>query len=76
MTRRKFAAFAVSAVAIAIAGSFLALLAADLYIHRKCEQSAGMNIWGYRGPVLGRKQPNEIRVAALGGSTALGYGLP
>ena len=76
ISRAKFIAFAVLTVAIVLVGVSLSLLGADLYVHRKFEKSAGLNIWGYRGPVLGRKQPNEIRVAVIGGSTALGYGLP
>ena len=31
------------------------------------------NIRGYRGRLLGRKKPNEIRVAAIGGSTTFGF---
>src|SRR3989440_5949307 len=47
------------------------LLGADLYLHRK----HGINVWGYRGPAVGRKQPGEKRIAVLGGSTAWGFGL-
>jgi lysophospholipase L1-like esterase len=47
------------------------LLGADLYLHHK----HGINLWGYRGPAVGRKQPGEKRVAVLGGSTAWGFGL-
>jgi lysophospholipase L1-like esterase len=47
------------------------LFGADLYLHRK----HGVNLWGYRGPAVGRKQPGEKRVAVLGGSTAWGFGL-
>ena len=76
ITTAKFIAFAVATVTIVLVGAFLVLLGADLYVHRKFDKAAGLNIWGYRGPVLGRKQPNEIRVAVIGGSTALGFGLP
>src|SRR5205807_147173 len=31
------------------------------------------NLRGYRGRLLGRKKPNEIRVAAIGGSTTFGF---
>ncbi len=34
-----------------------------------------MNLWGYRGPSVGRKQPGEKRVAVFGGSTTWGFGL-
>jgi lysophospholipase L1-like esterase len=47
------------------------LFGADLYLHRK----HGINLWGYRGPALGAKQPGEKRIAVLGGSTAWGFGL-
>src|SRR5437870_2984989 len=47
------------------------LFGADLYLHHK----HGVNIWGYRGPVVGHKQSGEKRVAVLGGSTTWGFGL-
>ena len=51
------------------------VLAVDLYLHRRYERDAGLNRWGYRGPVVGRKQYGERRVAVVGGSTAFGYGV-
>jgi hypothetical protein len=51
------------------------LLAADLYLHRRAERSAGLNLWGYRGELLGRKAANEVRIAFLGGSSMFGYGV-
>lgn len=47
------------------------LFGLDLYLHHK----HGVNLWGYRGPVAGRKQSGEKRVAVLGGSTTWGFGL-
>ena len=47
------------------------LVGIDLYLHHK----HGINLRGYRGPSLGRKQPGEKRVAILGGSTTWGFGL-
>jgi lysophospholipase L1-like esterase len=47
------------------------LLGIDLYLHHK----HGINLRGYRGPTLGRKQPGEKRIAILGGSTTWGFGL-
>lgn len=47
----------------------------DVYLHRRYERSAGLNIWGYRGAVVGKKQAGEQRIAVLGGSTAFGYGV-
>jgi len=63
--------------AIAIGGSFalmlLVLFAADLYAHSRVERSAGLNRYGYRGPVVGAKRPGEVRVVMLGGSTVFGF---
>jgi len=47
------------------------LFGIDLYLHYK----HGVNLRGYRGPSLGRKQAGEKRVAILGGSTTWGFGL-
>jgi lysophospholipase L1-like esterase len=47
------------------------LVGIDLYLHHK----HGINLRGYRGPSVGRKQPGEKRVAILGGSTTWGFGL-
>ena len=75
MTRRKFFVFSLVAIAIAAAGTALVLLAVDAYLHSRLERSAGVNIWGYRGPSVGDKAANETRVAVFGGSTAFGYGV-
>src|SRR5262249_29706386 len=74
MTRRR-GAFPAGAAAIALLGAFAALLAIDVYLHSKYERSAGFNVWGYRGPAVGRRQPGEYRIAVLGGSSAFGYGV-
>jgi lysophospholipase L1-like esterase len=73
MTRRKFAAFATITVVGSVVLSVSALLAADLYAHRRVERSVGVNRQGFRGPVVGRKQPGETRIVMLGGSTVFGY---
>ena len=52
------------------------VLGVDVYAHGRTQNLSGVNIWGYRGPVVGRKQRNEIRIVVVGGSTAFGYGLP
>jgi hypothetical protein len=67
-------AYALAAAVFAAGATLLALLAVDVYLHGKFEQSAGFNVWGYRGPAAGRKQADEYRVAVLGGSAAYGYG--
>jgi hypothetical protein len=61
-------------LAVLICGGIL--LAADIYLHHRVENLGGVNVWGYRGPTVPRKQPRERRVVVLGGSTAFGYGLP
>lgn len=75
MTRRKKLLFAAAAVLLASGLATVGLLAVDIYLHGRYERSAGYNIWGYRGPRVGSKKPNEIRIAVLGGSTAFGYGV-
>lgn len=47
-------------------------LALDMYVHSRLARYAALNIWGYRGPVVGRKKPNEYRIAMIGGSTVFG----
>lgn len=73
--RRKFIAFAVMAMGLSVAAVLLVLLVADLLLHARAERSAGLNRYGYRGPVVGRKQSGELRVVMLGGSTVFGYGV-
>jgi len=75
LTKRKFALFAVAAATLSVLMILVVALAADLYLHQRAEKSAGLNRWGYRGPVAGRKQPGEVRVVMLGGSTTFGYGV-
>ena len=74
LTRRKFFAFGAAAMLLSLLVTMAGALAADLYLHHRAERSAGLNRWGYRGPVAGRKQPGEVRLVMLGGSTAFGYG--
>lgn len=74
LTRRKFFVFAAAASMLSVLVVLAGVLAADLYLHHRAERSAGLNRWGYRGPVAGRKQPGEIRLVMLGGSTVFGYG--
>jgi lysophospholipase L1-like esterase len=72
---RRKVLFAVAAVVLASGVMVIGLLGADLLLHRRAERSAGLNIWGYRGPTVPRRHPGEPRVAVLGGSTAFGYGV-
>jgi len=73
--QRKRVVFALLAAVLSVFVSGVGLLAADLYLHKRYERSAGLNVWGYRGPTVGRKQAGEQRVVYLGGSTAFGYGV-
>jgi len=75
LSRKKYLLFAAAALTLSLAGVLLLLLAADLVLHRRAERSAGLNRYGYRGPVVGNKQPGELRVVMLGGSTVFGYGV-
>jgi lysophospholipase L1-like esterase len=68
--------FIFAGVAVATAISAAVLLGIDVYLHSRVQNSGSVNIWGYRGPTVGRKQPGEIRIVVLGGSTAFGYGVP
>src|SRR5205085_2634965 len=67
--------FAAGAIVIGISTPLLGLLALDVYTHHRFERGVLFNIWGYRGPVIGRKQPGEYRVSVLGGSAAFGFGV-
>src|SRR5262245_10236494 len=73
--RRKIL-FAAAAMSLAFVVGMTGLVLADVYLHHRVQNLGGVNVWGYRGPVVGRKQPGEIRVVAIGGSTAFGFGLP
>lgn len=74
MRRRVLSALGVLLVSAIVA--CLGVLALDVYLHTRTQDLAGVNIWGYRGTPVGRKQPGETRIVLLGGSTAFGYGLP
>lgn len=52
------------------------LLTADVYVHWRTQAEGGVNAWGYRGAVVGKKAPGSIRLVMLGGSTVYGWGLP
>lgn len=74
-SRKKKIVFALLAMGIVVTAGILVMLVADLVLHHRAERSAGLNRWGYRGPVIGRKAPEETRIAMLGGSTVFGYGV-
>jgi hypothetical protein len=70
--RRLLAAVAVIEAVVFVA---IAAVALDLRAHYHVEDLGGVNVWGYRGPVMPRKQPNEIRIAMVGGDLAFGWGV-
>lgn len=72
---RKRVLFAAITVTLTAVLALLMLLGVDIYLHGKYQRSAGVNVWGYRGPVAGRKAAGEFRVAVFGGSSAFGYGV-
>ena len=53
----------------------LLTLALDMRAHNRVERLGGVNIWGYRGPVMQQKAANEIRIATVGGDLAFGWGV-
>lgn len=73
---RRRIAFSITAVLLVTALSASSLLVVDVYLHHRVQDLSGVNVWGYRGEVVARKQPGEIRIVVVGGSTAFGYGLP
>jgi lysophospholipase L1-like esterase len=75
MTKAKRVVFALATATMTIVVSGSALLAVDIYLHSKFQTSAALNIWGYRGPVIGGKAQGEYRIVVLGGSSAFGYGV-
>jgi hypothetical protein len=68
--------FAILAATLSFVGTIAGLLALDVYVHHRLAPYLGVNIWGYRGPVLPRKQWDEYRIVVLGASTAFGWGTP
>lgn len=75
ISRRKFFAFALTAISLSVVAALVMLLIADLVVHSRAERSAGLNRWGYRGPVASSKRSGELRAVMLGGSTVFGYGV-
>ena len=63
------------ALIVSVVTPLAALLAADAFLHTRFQRTGGVNIWGYRGPVVRAKRPGEHRVVMLGGSAAFGYGV-
>ncbi len=75
-SRKRYAAYAIVSLVASSLVCVLLLFAVDLWLHKRYEKRWGLNVWGYRGDVVGRKRADEFRLVVLGGSTALGFGLP
>jgi hypothetical protein len=71
MHKRIVSALALQAVVL----GGLVTIALDMYAHKRVETVGGVNIWGYRGPVMRQRAPNEIRIAVVGGELAFGWGV-
>jgi hypothetical protein len=71
MTKALVVTLGLEAAALAV----IALLALDMRAHKRVELLGGVNVWGYRGPVLNQKRANEIRIAVVGGDLAFGWGV-
>ncbi len=76
LSRRRKCLYALLTVSL-VSGVVVALfVAADVYVHWRTQDLAGVNVWGYHGAPIGDKRAGETRVAMLGGSTVYGWGLP
>jgi len=75
VTKRNAVAFACAAVGLSSVCVLALLFGVDLSLHKRFQNAAGLNVRGYRGPVLGRKRAGELRIVMLGGSTVFGYGV-
>jgi hypothetical protein len=71
MTRPVLALLVIEAVLLAA----LLTVTADQVAHAHVETLGGVNIWGYRGPVMHQKKSNELRIAVSGGDLAFGWGV-
>jgi hypothetical protein len=70
---RRRGAFRLVALALSLSAALAAVIGVDVWLHARYAPWLGYNVWGYRGPIAGRKQPGEYRVAVFGGSVAYGY---
>ena len=76
LSRRRKIIFGLVAVSLASGVMIIGLVAADIYVHWRTQNVAGVNVWGYRGAPVGAKGDGDVRVAMVGGSTVYGWGLP
>jgi lysophospholipase L1-like esterase len=69
--RALLVALAVEVLAFGVFG----IVIVDLRLHSRFERVAGVNVEGYRGPLLPRRRRDERRLLLVGDSTAFGYGV-
>lgn len=72
LPRWMIGAFVLETVAFVV----VATLLLDMTVHARVAGHDGVNRWGYRGPIVRRRQPRENRLVVVGGSAAFGYGRP
>ena len=58
----KYVTFAIITLMLSVFVISGAILGLDLYLHKRYEKRWGLNVWGYRGAVVGPKRPGEIRI--------------
>jgi hypothetical protein len=75
LPRGRRAWFAVAAIVLSVTGTMASVFGLDLYLHHRFARGGGYNIWGYRGPAVSAKRPDERRLVMLGGSVAFGFGV-
>jgi hypothetical protein len=73
LTGRQRRVFALVTIVLALVVASAAMLLLDIYAHRRQANTAAINVWGYRGPIAGRKKQYERRVVIIGGSTVYGW---
>ncbi len=61
----KYATFAIITLMLSAVVISAALLGLDLDLHKRYERRWGLNVWGYRGSVVGPKRPGEVRIVVL-----------
>ena len=72
MTDRRIVIGRIALVVGAVGFCVAVAAALEIFASSRVRRTA-WNVWGYRGRVLGRKVPGEIRVFAVGASTTYGY---
>ena len=64
MTKTRRVVFALIAIALSAGLVLAAALLVDVYLHWRVQRYAGVNVWGYRGPAIGRKTAGERRIVS------------